>query len=126
MGVPKTWEESKKDLAYIRKAGVRQFISTYNRVKDLKGDELLWGDEIEYGIFHLDHENRKVRLALRGKEVSDAHTFDSFLMFLLMLLIQSSWISCSIPDGNLGICPFPHGFVAQTSYNTCQTRSWMN
>ena len=42
VGVPKTWEESKKDLAYIRKAGVRQFISTYNRVRDLKGDELLW------------------------------------------------------------------------------------
>ena len=42
VGVPKTWEESKKDLAYIRKAGVRQFISTYNRVRHLKGDELLW------------------------------------------------------------------------------------
>ena len=42
VGVPKTWDESKKDLGYIRKAGVRQFISTYNRVRDLKGDELLW------------------------------------------------------------------------------------
>lgn len=71
VGVPKTWEESKKDLRYIRRAGVRQFISTYNRVKDLKGDNLLWGDEIEYGIFHLDHESKKVRIALRGKEVMD-------------------------------------------------------
>lgn len=42
MGVPKTWNDSKQDLGYIRKAGVRQFISTYNRVRDLKGDELLW------------------------------------------------------------------------------------
>lgn len=42
VGVPKTWDESKKDLGYIRKAGVRQFISTYHRVKDLQGDELLW------------------------------------------------------------------------------------
>ena len=70
VGVPKSWEESKKDLSYIREAGVRQFISTYNRVKDLKGDELLWGDEIEYGIFKLDHESKKARLSLRAKEVS--------------------------------------------------------
>ena len=42
VGVPKTWNDSKQDLGYIRKAGVRQFISTYNRVRDLKGDELLW------------------------------------------------------------------------------------
>lgn len=70
VGTPKSWGDSKKDLRYIRRAGVRQFISTYNRVKDLQGDELLWGDEIEYGIFHLDRKSKKVRIALRGKEVS--------------------------------------------------------
>jgi len=70
VGTPKTWNDSKKDLQYIRQAGVRQFISTYNRVKDLKGDELLWGDEIEYGIFKVDPENKKVRLSLRAKVVS--------------------------------------------------------
>lgn len=69
MGVPKSWDDSKKDLRYIRKAGVRQFISTYNRVKDLKGDELLFGDEIEYGVFKVDKEGKKVRLSLRAKEV---------------------------------------------------------
>jgi len=71
VGVPKSWDESKKDLAYIRKAGVRQFISTYNRVKGLKGDELMFGDEIEYGIFKLDHESKKVRLSLRAKQIMD-------------------------------------------------------
>lgn len=69
VGVPQPWDRSKKNLNYIRKAGVRQFISTYNRVKDLKGDELLWGDEIEYGIFSLDRDNKKIRLSLRAKEV---------------------------------------------------------
>ena len=68
-GPPKSWDESKKDLSYIRRAGVLQFISTYNRVKDLRGDELLWGDEIEYGIFRLDDTERKIRLSLRGREV---------------------------------------------------------
>ena len=69
VGTPKTWGDSKKDLKYIRQAGVRQFISTYNRVKDLKGDELLWGDEIEYGVFHVDPESKKIKLSLRAKEV---------------------------------------------------------
>jgi glutamate--cysteine ligase catalytic subunit len=78
LGVPKTWEQSKKDLRYIRRAGVRQFISTYYRVKDLKGDELLWGDEIEYGIFHLDSGEKKVRISLRGKEVRDPFTAPLF------------------------------------------------
>jgi len=39
-------------------------------VKDLNGDELLWGDEIEYGIFHIDPETKKIRLSLRAKDVS--------------------------------------------------------
>lgn len=69
VGVPKSWDDSKKNLAYIRNAGTRQFVSTYNRVKDLKGDELLWGDEIEYGIFQIDAESKKVRLSLRAREV---------------------------------------------------------
>lgn len=71
VGVPKTWDVSKKDLGYIRSAGIRQFVSTYNRVKDLKGDELLWGDEIEYGIFHIDPKTKEIRLSLRAKEVMD-------------------------------------------------------
>jgi len=40
-------------------------------VKDLKGDELLWGDEIEYGIFHVDPKAKKIRLSLRAKNVSE-------------------------------------------------------
>jgi hypothetical protein len=79
VGVPKSWDDSKKDLEYIRKAGVRQFISTYNRVKDLKGDELLWGDEIEYGIFHIDPETKKVRLSLRAKEVSNSTNYNEYI-----------------------------------------------
>ena len=69
-GVPQKWESSKKNLKYVRKAGVRQFLSQYEKVKDLQGDELLWGDEIEYGIFKVDNENKEIRLSLRAKEVS--------------------------------------------------------
>lgn len=69
VGTPKKWDDSKKDLRYIRNAGVHQFLSTYKRVKDFKGDDLLWGDEVEYGIFNID--NSHLRLALRGKEIMD-------------------------------------------------------
>jgi len=71
VGVPQKWSKSKNNLSYVRKAGVRQFISTYNRVKDLKGDELLWGEEVEYGIFHISPESKTVRLCLRAKEIMD-------------------------------------------------------
>eukprot|EP00551_Chaetoceros_affinis_P009362 CAMPEP_0203664844 /NCGR_PEP_ID=MMETSP0090-20130426/2177_1 /ASSEMBLY_ACC=CAM_ASM_001088 /TAXON_ID=426623 /ORGANISM="Chaetoceros affinis, Strain CCMP159" /LENGTH=928 /DNA_ID=CAMNT_0050528221 /DNA_START=241 /DNA_END=3027 /DNA_ORIENTATION=- len=71
VGVPQPWDKSKKNLRYVRKAGVKQFISQYHRVKDFKGDELLWGDEIEYGIFHLDKEKKEIRLSLRAKEVME-------------------------------------------------------
>jgi len=71
VGKPKSWKDSKTDLRYIRQAGVRQFISTYKRVKDLKGDELLWGDETEYGIFITDKDTKTVRLSLRAKEIMD-------------------------------------------------------
>eukprot|EP00586_Coscinodiscus_wailesii_P019552 CAMPEP_0172506918 /NCGR_PEP_ID=MMETSP1066-20121228/199582_1 /TAXON_ID=671091 /ORGANISM="Coscinodiscus wailesii, Strain CCMP2513" /LENGTH=921 /DNA_ID=CAMNT_0013284207 /DNA_START=183 /DNA_END=2948 /DNA_ORIENTATION=- len=71
VGTPQPWEKSKSSLHYIRKAGVRQFISTYNRVKNLKGDELLWGDEIEYGVFTVSPQDKKLRLCLRGREIMD-------------------------------------------------------
>jgi len=82
VGKPKKWEDSKKDLRYVRHAGVRQFISMYNRVKDLKGDELLFGDEVEYGIFKLDPETKKVRLSLRAKEVSEPNIFTYLYIFI--------------------------------------------
>jgi glutamate--cysteine ligase catalytic subunit len=86
LGTPKSWEDSKKDLTYIRHAGVRQFISTYHRVRDLKGDELLWGDEIEYGVFHLDHEQKKVRLCLRATQVR--------IIFYIYIFPNVSFVLC--------------------------------
>ena len=94
VGVPKPWDESKKNLGYIRQAGVRQFISTYNRVKDLQGDELLWGDEIEYGVFILDHEQKKVRLSLRAKEVSSSMLFSIFAHCTPLLKMRVRWHLC--------------------------------
>ena len=42
-GTPLAWKDSLQYLDYVRRHGVKQFISTYNKVKDRKNDKLLWG-----------------------------------------------------------------------------------
>ncbi|CAM9945542.1 unnamed protein product, partial [Choristocarpus tenellus] len=69
VGKPLTWSEGSKYRKYVREHGVVQFLNTYNRVKNLCCDELLWGDEVEYGIFKVDQEAKTVKLSLRGAEV---------------------------------------------------------
>ena len=68
-GTPLAWKDSITFLKYVREHGVKQFISTYKKVKDRKNDKLLWGDEIEYMILKFDHSKKKVYIALRAKEV---------------------------------------------------------
>ena len=74
MGLLKTgkamkWHESKSNLSYVRDSGVKQFLSTYNRVKSLRGDDLVWGDEVEYGVFCV--KNGELKMSLRAKEIMD-------------------------------------------------------
>ncbi|KAL3892908.1 MAG: hypothetical protein SGPRY_014665, partial [Prymnesium sp.] len=40
-----------------------------NKVKDIENDELLWGDELEYGIFLVDQQEGTVKLSLRSAEI---------------------------------------------------------
>ncbi|KAF4317486.1 hypothetical protein G195_009141 [Phytophthora kernoviae 00238/432] len=68
-GSPLDWPDALEWLQHVRTQGIDQFLHTYNRVKDIEGDELKWGDELEYGVFHMDKETKRVRLALRGAEI---------------------------------------------------------
>jgi glutamate--cysteine ligase catalytic subunit len=54
---------------YIRDHGITQFLSTYNRLKDISGDELRFGDEIECGIFVVDPNKKTVKLSVRSPEL---------------------------------------------------------
>ncbi|TDH72620.1 hypothetical protein CCR75_004293 [Bremia lactucae] len=63
------WPEALEWLQHVRAQGIDQFLHTYNRVKDIEGDELKWGDELEYGVFQMDKETKHARLALRGAEI---------------------------------------------------------
>ena len=85
-------EELTQYLNFIREHGITQFLCVWNRyvlcniaflsstfmiifliicrVKDIKDDELRFGDEVECGIFVIDRNNKTVKIALRGAEVS--------------------------------------------------------
>lgn len=68
-GSPLAWEDALAWLEHVRRHGIDQFLHIYQRVKDIEGDELKWGDELEYGIFRLDAEQRVPQLSLRGAEI---------------------------------------------------------
>lgn len=46
VGKPYSWADGRDHRKYVRDHGVVQFLNTYNRVKDITNDELLWGDEV--------------------------------------------------------------------------------
>ncbi|CAN0167122.1 unnamed protein product, partial [Ectocarpus sp. 12 AP-2014] len=46
VGKPHSWEHAGEHRKYVAKHGVIQFLNTYNSVKDITNDELLWGDEV--------------------------------------------------------------------------------
>ncbi|XP_071506165.1 glutamate--cysteine ligase catalytic subunit-like [Diadema antillarum] len=68
-GTPLTWEETKKYTDHVRKHGIQQFINLYHRLKDRPCDTLKWGDEIEYILVKLDHEEKKARVLLAAERL---------------------------------------------------------
>lgn len=61
-----------KDLDGVvmrRRHGVKQFVALYNRLKERRGDVLLWGDEVEYNVLKLDRRGGTVRVSLRAGEL---------------------------------------------------------
>lgn len=63
------WEEAKKHADYIRKEGIQQFLRIYESVKTRCCDQLMWGDEIEYQLIEVDHEQKTARLSLRAPDI---------------------------------------------------------
>ena len=43
------WADSLDYIAYVREHGVAQFLSIYNKVKDVTGEELLWAYPVHKG-----------------------------------------------------------------------------
>lgn len=68
-GSPLEWDDALEWLEFVRSNGIDQFLHIFRRVKDIEGDELKWGDELEYGVFRMDASSRKPLLSLRGAEI---------------------------------------------------------
>ncbi|KZV60720.1 glutamate-cysteine ligase catalytic subunit [Peniophora sp. CONT] len=69
LGTPLHWEEARKHADHVREHGITQFLNTWRRLKNRSGDELLWGDEIEYMIVQLDESQRNAVLSLSQTDV---------------------------------------------------------
>ncbi|CAM9306203.1 unnamed protein product [Chrysoparadoxa australica] len=69
VGTPLPWNQALPYLSYVREHGVLQFLFTYQEVKHIKNNELLWGDEVEYSLIKVDHKQKKVSLALRAPDL---------------------------------------------------------
>ncbi|TDL25969.1 glutamate-cysteine ligase catalytic subunit [Rickenella mellea] len=69
LGTPLQWEEAKKYADHVRSHGITQFLYTWDRLKDRQGDELLWGDEVEYMVVVFDDEEKNAKLSLRQTEI---------------------------------------------------------
>ncbi|KAI6040302.1 glutamate-cysteine ligase-domain-containing protein [Pisolithus marmoratus] len=69
LGTPLTWEKAKNHADHVRDHGITQFLHTWDRVKDRTGDELLWGDEVEYMVVTFDDERKNAKLSLRQTEI---------------------------------------------------------
>lgn len=68
-GTPLAWKDTKPLADHIRSHGITQFLHTWDRLKDRCGDELFWGDEIEYMVASFDDDTRNVKLSLRQTEI---------------------------------------------------------
>ena len=64
-----SWKELEQMSSYIREHGIAQFINVYNKYKDIKGDAMYWGEEVEYMMVFMDDTNRTVKVALMGKDL---------------------------------------------------------
>lgn len=68
-GTPLPWAQAKLHADYIRDHGIDQLLLIYHRLKDRTGDQLLWGDEIEYMVISYDDAHKNATLSLRQTEI---------------------------------------------------------
>ncbi|KAI8455732.1 glutamate-cysteine ligase catalytic subunit [Phakopsora pachyrhizi] len=63
------WPEAKQHAHRVRSNGIRQFLNLWRKLSSRQGDQLLWGDEIEYLIVSLDHSSKRAKLSLSQSQV---------------------------------------------------------
>ncbi|TCD70319.1 hypothetical protein EIP91_003948 [Steccherinum ochraceum] len=69
LGTPLAWDDAKQYADHVRTHGITQFLHIWDNLKDRFGDELLWGDEVEYMVVAFDNEEKNAKLSLRQTEI---------------------------------------------------------
>lgn len=69
VGTPLPWMESRRYNEYVRDNGVEQLLNSFVKAEKRKGDELYWGDEVEYMICEFDEKNENVVLSVEHDAV---------------------------------------------------------
>ena len=66
-----TYEEYKHLINLYRAHGILQFMRLYNIHKDreIALEDLHWGEEIEYSLYKLDENRRKVQLTCDADDI---------------------------------------------------------
>lgn len=70
-GMLMTYDEYKSKVNCYKQIGLRQFANYYSIFKDkqIASAQLHWGEEIEYHLYSIDHENRSVKLSCDGSDI---------------------------------------------------------
>jgi len=66
-----TYSEYKDKIEDYKLMGLKQFLHIYKIHKDrlIEREQLHWGEEMEYSLFHLDPMEEKAKLADQGLEL---------------------------------------------------------
>ncbi|QEU62538.1 Gsh1 [Kluyveromyces lactis] len=68
-GTPMSWLDSRKYNEHVRVNGIEQLLNSFKSAESRDGDELYWGDEVEYMICEFDEANENVVLSVKHDEV---------------------------------------------------------
>ncbi|CDO96054.1 unnamed protein product [Kluyveromyces dobzhanskii CBS 2104] len=69
LGTPLSWSESSKYNEHVRENGIEQLLNSFCGAAGRDGDELYWGDEVEYMICEFDDASENAVLSVKHDEV---------------------------------------------------------
>ncbi|ORX77978.1 GCS-domain-containing protein [Anaeromyces robustus] len=68
LGTPLPWNKASKYADHVRKHGIIQFLNVWKKEKMHRRTNLLWGDEIEYTVVHMNKDH-KARISIHAAEI---------------------------------------------------------
>ncbi|KOS15212.1 glutamate-cysteine ligase catalytic subunit [Malassezia pachydermatis] len=69
LGTPLDWHKARQLGEHVRKHGIEQFLAVWRELRGRHGDELLWGDELEYMVVKFHDEAKSAHVSLRQGEI---------------------------------------------------------